>query len=257
VELAPQAAFVRGAYGSHLLMRGRFAEAEAEIQVARQLDPQYVNARTHMVNLRIGQGKLADARAEWAGLADLAPDSLSVHGLGAVLSTLEGDLPAALQHYERACTLLPDHPGCWAHLAGMQALMGQADEARRTLAAMHHRFADRVMSPYVLAIVALRLGSRAEALDWLQQAQDLGDPSVLLAPIDPCLAPLWTDPAMARLVRALRHRRAPAGLAAVIPAGPAVALPPASADATPGRPRRQTATAALSPARARPSARRS
>lgn len=207
VALAPEAAFVRAAHGSHLLMRGRLAEADAELQQARRLDPVYVNARAHMVNLRIAQGRLAEARAEWAGMADLAPDSLSVHGLGAVLDTVQGDLTGALHHYQRACELLPDYPGCWAHLAGMQALCGQADTARRTLAAMHQRFADRVLSPYVLAIVALRMGDRGEALRWLEQARDQGDPTVLLAPIDPCLAPLQGEPRMVQLAAALRRRR--------------------------------------------------
>lgn len=279
VALAPDAAFVRAAWGSHLFMRGRFDEAEAEIQVARQLDPQYVNARTHMVNLRIGQGRLAEARAEWAGLADLAPDSLAVHGLGAVLSTEEGDLPAALHHYRRACELLPDYPGCWAHLAGVQALMGQADEARETLMAMGLRFADRVISPYVMAIVALRRGYRAQALTWLQRALEEGDPSVLLAPIDPCLAPLKGEPALARLAEALGRKRVPAGLgrpaaSAVAdgvsakvneptdqqgdPPAPVVsALPPADAAARPAGPPRPPAPAALSRARARPPASRS
>ena len=207
MALAPESAFVRAAYGSHLLMRGRLVEAEAELQQARRLDPVYVNARAHMVNLRIAQGRLAEAQAEWAGMADLAPDSLSVHGLGAVLATVLGDLAGTLRHYQRACELLPDYPGCWAHLAGMQALCGQADTARRTLADMHQRFADRVMSPYVLAIVALRMGDRSLALQWLEQACDQGDPTVLLAPIDPCLAPLQGEPRMAQLVAAMRRRR--------------------------------------------------
>ena len=185
LDLAPEAAFVHGAWGSHLLMRGRLAEAEAAVLRARELDPLYVNARAHMVNLRLAQGRPADAQAEWAGLADLAPDSLSVHGLGAVLAMVRDDMPAALSHYRRACTLFPDYPGCWAHLAGAQALNGQPDAARRTLADLQQRFADRVMSPYVLAIVALRMGDDSQAWHWLDQARDQGDPTLLLAPIDP------------------------------------------------------------------------
>ena len=214
VALAPDVAFVHAAHGSHLFMRGHFSDAEAALQLARQLDPQYINARSHMVNLRIGQGRLAEARAEWAGLADLAPDSLSVHGLGAVLAVCQGDLPGALWHYQRACVLLPDYPGCWAHLAGAQALNGQAGQARHTLATMHQRFADRVMSPYVLAIVALRMGDRAGALGWLQRAVAAGDPSVLLASKDPCLAPLRGDPVMVSLLQTMARRRQPSSAAA-------------------------------------------
>lgn len=256
VALAPDLAFVRAAYGSHLFMRGYFSEAEAELRQARQLDPLYVNARAHMVNLRIAQGRQAEAWAEWAGLADLAPDSLAVQGLGAVLAVVDGDLAAALRHYQRACELLPDYPGCWAHLAGMQALTGQTDEARRTLDALHRRFADRVISPYVMAIVTLRQGDRAQALDWLQRALDQGDPTVLLAPHDPCLASLRGEPVLARMVQALSHRRVPAawvvslaagstaGLQHLKPSGPPMPLPPpARAGARPAARRRRPASA--------------
>ena len=238
VALAPEAAFVRAAWGSHQFMRGLLDQAEAELQIARQLDPQYINARAHMVNLRLAQGRLPEAQAEWAGLADLAPDSLSVHGLGAVLAVERGDIPAALRHYRRACQVLPDYPGCWAHLAGVQALAGQRDEARRTLAAMQQRFAGRVMSPYVLAIVALRLGDPAQALDWLGRAMQDGDPSVLLAPLDPCLAPLRGDLHFERLCQALRHKRGAPGAAGLRPA-----RPPAGAAARPAAPRRRPAPA--------------
>ena len=249
VALAPDAAFVRAAWGSHLFMRGRLEEAEAELQIARQLDPLYVNARAHMINLRCVQDRLAEAQAEWAGLADLAPDSLSVHGLGAVLAVRRGDVPAAIRHYRRACELLPDHPGCWAHLAGALALDGQLAEARRTLDDLQQRFAGRPMSPYVLAIVALRMGEPAQALAWLGRAVDEGDPSVLLTPMDSCLAPLRGDPAFERLCLALRHKR---GAPAVRPAAPAT-----GAAAKPAAPRRPPGPAAASPARARRPARRS
>ena len=249
VALAPDAAFVRAAWGSHLFMRGLPEEAEAELQIARQLDPLYVNARVHMVNLRIGQDRLVEAQAEWAGLADLAPDSLSVHGLGAVLAVQLGDVPAAIGHYSRACELLPDYPGCWAHLAGALALDGQLAEARRTLGDMQRRFVGRPMSPYVLAIVALRMGEPAQALDWLGRAVDQGDPSALLASHDPCLAPLRGNAAFDRLCLALRRKRS---LPVVRPATPA-----AGAAATPATPRRQPGPAAASPARARRPAGRS
>lgn len=222
LALAPAAAFVHGAWGSHLLMRGRLAEADVAVQRARELDPLYVNARAHMVNLRLAQGRLADAEAEWSGLADLAPDSLSVHGLGAVLAVVRGDMPAALAHHQRACLLQPDHPGCWAHLAGAQALNGQHEAARRTLAELQTRFADRVLSPYVLAIVALRMGDADQAWHWLDQARNQGDPSLLLAPLDPCLAALHGTPRMAGLVAAMRRRR-PSSIAVPASASQAVA----------------------------------
>lgn len=234
LALAPDDPFVLAAWGSHLTMRGRHDEAHAVLQQARQRDPQYVNARAHMINLRIAQGRLADAQAEWAGLADLAPDSLSVAGLGALLAIERGDPQAAVAHYRQACVLMPEHPACQAHLAGALALAGDRAQAQALLDELPRRFAGRVLSPYVMAIVALRLGDRAQALALLQRAIDEADPSALLAPVDPSLAALRDEPRFAELCRRLaatpRSRQAPAaGLADAAPTAPRPAgRPPAA-----------------------------
>ena len=52
------------------------------------------------------------------------------------------------------------------------------------------------------------MGERSQALYWLERARDQGDPTVLLAPIDPCLAPLRGEPRMLALAAAMRRRRA-------------------------------------------------
>lgn len=98
LDRAPHSAFVWAAWGCHLNMRGQVAEAESALLHARELDPQYLNARVHMFNLRIGQGCTVDAQAEWAALADVAPDSISVVGLAAVLALVRGDVAAMLAH---------------------------------------------------------------------------------------------------------------------------------------------------------------
>jgi tetratricopeptide (TPR) repeat protein len=204
---APQAAFVHSAYGAHLLMRGEVDAAERRLAEARRLDPQYVNTRTLMINLRLAQQRFDAARAELDALADVAPDSMAVAGLAALIAFCSGDADAAVAQYRRCCALAPDHPGCWAHLAGALAAAGRGDEARTVRAELDSRFAGRLVSPYVLAIVALRMGEREEALALLARAIDEVDPSALQIGLDPSFIALRGDARFEALVRRVGQRR--------------------------------------------------
>jgi tetratricopeptide (TPR) repeat protein len=206
LALAPEAAFVHAALGSHLTMRGELGAAEAALAQARRLDPQYINSRVHMVNLRIAQGRQADAEAEAAAVRDLAPDTLAAHGLGALLAVMRGDAPSAVAHYRQACVLMPQHAACQAHLAGALALAGRAEEAQQARQELQQRLAGRSLSPYVMAIVELRFGQADEALRLLQRAADDFDPNVVMAAADPSLAALRADARFLRLCAALRSR---------------------------------------------------
>jgi Tfp pilus assembly protein PilF len=207
LALAPESAFVHSSWGIHLTMRGRLADAEAALWRARELDPQYTNTRMHMVTLRITQGRLADADAELAALADVAPDSMEVEGRRAVLAFIRGDFPAVQKHYRRSVELMPEHPPCHAHLAGALALCGDLPAANGVLAAMHQHFAGRAISPYVMAIVALRMGEPEQAFDLLARGASIGDPNMLWLWGDPCLDRLRTHPRWAALVATLRLKR--------------------------------------------------
>lgn len=193
IALAPQAPFVHSAFGSHLLARGDFDAAERELSLARRLDPQYANARMHMINLRIAQGRFDDAQAELASMRDIAPDSAPVEGLAAVIAMVRGDARDALKHYERACALAPDYPNCHASLAAAQGMAGRVADADATIARMRARFGERCVSPYVLAIVALRCGRTDEAFALLELAIDTKDPNVMMLSSDPSFAPLRDD----------------------------------------------------------------
>ena len=217
LALAPDSAFVWAAWGCHLNMRGQLADAEAALLRARELDPQYLSARTHMINLRIGQRRFDDAQAEWAALADVAPDSMSVVGLAAVLADLRGDSAAVLAHYRRAAELMPDYPACHAHVAGALALCGDLPAARTALAALRERFAGRGMSPYVLAIVALRMGDTGQVFERLNEAAEFGDPNILWALTEPCLDALRDDPRFEALAAALQIKRRPAAATSAAP----------------------------------------
>lgn len=194
IALAPQQAFVHSAFGCHLMARGDSAEAERELSLARRLDPQYVNARMHMINLRISQRRFAEASAELEGMLDVAPDNVTANGLLALVAMLTGDPQGAVRLYGRVCKLAPDHPNAYACLAAAQGMAGNTAAAHATVAAALARFGDRRVSPYVLGIVATRCGHRDRAFAHLDDAIDRRDPNVMMLPSDPSFADLHDDP---------------------------------------------------------------
>ena len=88
--------------GARRVRRGRPRASRS-----RGLDPQYVNARMHMVNLRIAQERLDDAEAELAGVRDIAP---SAPAAGPRPSSRWCAARTAMAHYQHACELAPDYP---------------------------------------------------------------------------------------------------------------------------------------------------
>lgn len=215
VALAPEQAFVHSAYGCNLLVRHELAAAEHELTLARRLDPQYVNARIHMVNLRIAQGHLDHAQAELDAMIDIAPDSMPACAAAGLVAMLRGDAPAAIRLYERVCALAPEYPNGHASRAAAYGFAGDVARADATLAAMFERFGDRCVSPYVLAIVATRCGRHDRAFAWLHEAVEIRDPNALLVPSDPSFAALRTDarwmPLVARLTPSVAEGARPAG----------------------------------------------
>ncbi len=193
LALAPQSAFVHSAYGCHLFLHGAMAQAEQELKLARQLDPHYVNTRNHMVNLRIRQLRLDDAEAEILALQDIAPQTVSILGLRAVIALFRGDAAAAIVLYTRLIELHPDHAGAHIALAGAMALAGRGEEADALVTATRQRYAQQPLSPYLLAIFATRRGRIDEAFSWLERAHAERDPLALQIPLDPSFQDLHGD----------------------------------------------------------------
>ena len=207
LALAPQQAFVHSAYGYHLIIHGAFDASERELGLARQLDPHYINARNHMVNLRIVQGRLEDAEAEILAMQDIAPDTLSILGLRGTLALLRQDSSSAIRHYEHVCRLVPDYAGCFVALAGAHAAAGHLDAADALMVRTLRRFEGQPISPYVLAIYETRRGRRDAAFALLERALHERDPHAMQIPQDPSFTGLHGDARWAALVAGKPFKR--------------------------------------------------
>jgi Tfp pilus assembly protein PilF len=194
VALAPETAFVHSAYGWHLVLHGALVQAERELLLARRLDPQYINTRNHMVNLRIRQGRFDDAEAEILAMQDIAPTTVATLGLRGAMALFRREPLLAIAQYERLCQVLPDYPGAFIALAGAQAMAGQVDAADALVERTLQRFKGEPLSPCVLAIYATRRGRIDEAFALLARACLEHDPLTMQIPVDPSFEDLHADP---------------------------------------------------------------
>ena len=194
LALAPHDAFVHSAYGYHLGMHGEHAQAERELTMARRLDPQYINTRVHMVNVRIQQGRLDDAEAEVLAIQDIAPETIAIVGLRAAIAMYRGDALTALALYQSLCQAHPDVPGVFVAQAAALALAGRVDEADSLVAHTLRRFTGRPISPYLQAIFATRRGHTDLAFELLERAYEERDPYVPQIPQEPSFDALHADP---------------------------------------------------------------
>ncbi|MEO8805211.1 MAG: tetratricopeptide repeat protein [Burkholderiaceae bacterium] len=209
LALAPQTAFVHSAYGCHLFMHNALDDAERELLIARRIDPQYVNTRIHMINLRIAQRRLDDAAAEIEAVHDIAPETMAISGLSALIALLRGDTGAAVTLYERGCAVMPEYPGCFIALAGALAVAGRTDEADALVAKTLTRFDNNLVSPYVQAIYAGRRGHPDAAFALLERGLHECDPNMMQLAHDPSFDGLHSDARWPVMLAALRRPRKP------------------------------------------------
>jgi len=201
IELNPNVASIRLAYGWFLMTNGRFDESDIEMETARTLGP---------TSLVIGEGK-------------------------GNLFYFSRQYDRALEHYQMALTAEPDLPTSYFHLAEIYeqkrmyveavdaylkatSLRGdppenieQAREAfkssgwsgylRKRVELGEARFRGKSLSPYQLAALHAKVGQKDEAFALLEQGFEERDPFLVRIKTTPTLDSLRDDPRFIALMK--------------------------------------------------------
>lgn len=158
------------------------------------------------------------ARAHLRRAIALDPRSSRAHLWWSRYLTAAGEHEAAISAARRAVVLAPGSPSALTQLGIANYYAGRTGEARSMCAdaaAVMREFvpaqvcvqaaeARAERSPNLLlahAIELVRTGDREQAIDWLQRAANRRSDSVLLAGIEPALAPLRNDPRFTAVLR--------------------------------------------------------
>jgi TolB-like protein/DNA-binding winged helix-turn-helix (wHTH) protein len=169
LDLEPNYAEGRRAYGGYLSVMRRFDESVEQLRRACQLNPLSQTYSTEFAQALILAGRRDEAFAALDRARGLFPRaSHGVHVLLAQDHVLQRRWAEAIAAFEKGTD--PAHPTPWLGFA--YGMGGRIADARATLAALHQRAKTEYVTPQHFATVHLGLGERDEVFRLLEQAYE-------------------------------------------------------------------------------------
>ncbi len=203
VELNPNYANGHHWYGEYLSLVGRHAEAIAESQRARELDP-LSNIINAWVSSRYFFARQYDkAIEEGRNAVQMYPGFGPAHLVLGHAYEQKGMLAEAIAEFEKASSLAGGGSMYAASLAHALALAGRRAEASRILQDLNREAARRFICAYDLAIASVGLGNKDETFELLGAAVREGSPRVAFLGVDPRFAAMRADPRFSGLLRSI------------------------------------------------------
>ncbi|HSU59602.1 MAG TPA: tetratricopeptide repeat protein [Bryobacteraceae bacterium] len=172
-------------YGEFLSLVGRHAEAIAEAERARELDPLSTIINTWVGSRYFFARQYDRAIEQYRNAIEMDPGFVPVHlVLGHALEQKHMYQEAILE-LEKAVSLSGGSPVYIASLAHAYGLAGRRDQARKLFQDLRKLSKERYVSPYDLAIASLGVGERDRALALLAQAVEERSPRAAFLGVDP------------------------------------------------------------------------
>jgi eukaryotic-like serine/threonine-protein kinase len=169
MALSPSSATTHQWYAEFLSARGRHAEAMAEMEQARSLDPLSLIISASIGDLLYRSRHFENAIAEVRRTIGTDSTFAYAHDLLGAASLLAGHRAQAVVAFETAVRLTGrrEYLGDLVYAYAAAGRRKDADAAMRELTALAQR---EYVSPYTLAIAHTGLGHKDEALAWLERA---------------------------------------------------------------------------------------
>lgn len=201
IQLNPQYATAHQWYAEALSWQGRFQEAFAESELARQLDPlSLIIASDHAwILYRSRQYE----RAMKQNLSVLELDPNYEHARGALIPIYlqMGRYDEATDVVNRWAAGQEDGPWLWAWQVAVYSRSGHAEDAFRALAKLEQVAGSRPDRTPSLLLAYSRTGQKEKAIELLQKAYSEHSNAVLQIKVDAMYDPLRGDPRFQELLR--------------------------------------------------------
>jgi serine/threonine-protein kinase len=190
--------------GDWLALNGHFAEAEAQLGFALQLDPLSSIIREGATYLKFLERRYEDAAQGLRALISDDPTFYKAYtSLGRVYAQ-QGRLLDAIRMMEKGRSIAGDVPSILGVMGQVYALGGEPGRAREILAQLERKRQTSWVSSTVFAIVHIGLGEHDLALDWLERACRQHEIPVTAIKVHPVYDPLRAEPRFQAVLRQLR-----------------------------------------------------
>jgi tetratricopeptide (TPR) repeat protein len=168
LELSPSSDDTYDLYGRLCAALGRFDEAIALQQRAKELDP--LAHRMDIATTLLRAGRYDEAVATAEGMVELDPGYDRAHATLGWAYFLSGKKEDGLAQLEKAVSVSPANTLWLGQLGEAYAMAGQTGKARGILGELEERAQHSYVSPYHFAYVYTGLGDTDAAMDWLERA---------------------------------------------------------------------------------------
>jgi eukaryotic-like serine/threonine-protein kinase len=206
LELNPNDVTAHRWYAYVLASRGRFAEAIAQIQQAREVDPLSLSLRTDLAEINVWSRQPDAAVKELREVLELDPNLARAHTLLGLTYVLQGHVAEGINALERA-RQVDDSPRVLSSLAYAYGVGGSRARAESLLAELTSLAKRRHVSPFAFSLIHVGLNDHAQALTWLERALVERSDAMATINVYPWLDPLRSDERFRTLLTRLESNR--------------------------------------------------
>ncbi len=186
-------------YAEYLTLQGRFDEAFAESERARQLDPLSLIIATDDGAIFYFSRQYDRAIEKFRGVLEMEPDFPRAHllTLAYAQKAMYAEALADIEKWQR----VDDGPWIHAHLAYIYGRAGQRKRAQAELAKLQQLDRRRPLDPAPILLAQIGMGNNDKAFALLEKAYKARSTMLATLKVEPVYDPLRSDPRFQELMQ--------------------------------------------------------
>ncbi|MEK7710870.1 MAG: tetratricopeptide repeat protein, partial [Planctomycetota bacterium] len=201
LQLNPRYATAHHWYALCVGVRGRFAEARAELRGAIELDPQMPIFTHNLAWISSWERGWIESLSIAKGGLEFAPEFPWLHQMAGQALLELGRADESLVHLRKAVDLAPLASFPYGYLGFALARAGHEQEARALLAERLEVSETRYLPPTDIAAIYVGLREFDTAFHWLEKGYEARDTWMVFLGVLPQFEPLRSDPRFVELLR--------------------------------------------------------
>jgi TolB-like protein/lipopolysaccharide biosynthesis regulator YciM len=204
IEINPNYAPAHHFFADYLKAMGRFDEALAEIEKARELDPLSLAINTGVGHVLYLSRQYDKAIEEYQRAVELDPSFMATHVWFGRPYLEKGRFAEAIAELETAVRLSGESTLALAMLGHGLASAGRADEAFQILEKLKERSKSQYVPSYWISVIYNGFKDREQTVAWLRKAFEERSSWLVWSNVEPRFAWLRDDPDFAALRQAMK-----------------------------------------------------